>query len=252
MTAIDPAELLMAVTGLSPFINGKPPKITIELLKRAGELPQLMTEKAAAVVRGSMKHTPMVRSHSYDQLLDRLTKKLPDHEVEAIAEAFPIEEHDLATPFQIYVVHAFDQVRGIFPTSAVQSFAGPRNVRPTADKLWSFFNIFSLLNDPMRVFELMGAASILNSQVQAFRLVYPSMAAFISSAIENATVDAKAENDKFRLPPRAEIGVARWLGRRTVDFKPPQPPQAGNQPPAKTKTNPLKNLQTTAQRASQP
>lgn len=226
---IDPSELLLATVGISTFINGEAPKITIGVLKEARDLPQKITERAAELCKGQLKHTPIPRPHSYKQLLDRLTQKLPPHELEAVELNFAPDEHDLSNAFTVFVQNAYQQLREMFPTSGVKTFAGPKPITPTDDRVFKFWNDFALLNSPLRVFDLIGSGSLLRSQAAALRKMFPTMSAFIDEAIQDAVVDAKAEaeEDKYALPPRAEYGVAVWFGRRAVDFKPAAPPAPG-------------------------
>lgn len=222
MPVLDPAELLFATIGVSPVVNNAIPKITIGKLKEATEIPNRIDELARQIVNSGVKHSPIPREHDYKKLLDRLTKPLPISELEGIHNLFPPEETDLATPFQIFVQYAYKIVRDMFPVSVVLNYAGPKNIIPSADKVWKFYSQLSVINDPLRILGLIATGGLLRSQADAVRSLYPTISRYIDSALINAVGDKKMENEKFQLSPTAERGVSVWLGRRLVPYVSPE------------------------------
>jgi hypothetical protein len=246
---VAPEEALLAVVGVDCVIKDEFPKIGITRVREAAKLMETIDEKVKSMVRGSGTYKMAERAHNYRDLLDRLTVPFPADEVGKIIESFPPEEHELAGPFSLLAQHAFAQVQALFPISSINGIAGPRNIEPTNEKIWHFFNQLSVLNNPLRVIDLIGAAALLKSQVAAMRDVYPTVSQYIDHAIIEAIVEAKAENEKFQLSPRAEMGVTKWRGGKTLPFKPAPPPEPRPDPKQQGKQM-SKDLQTVGQAGS--
>jgi len=228
--AIDPAELLLATIGLTPIIKNDVPKIGVAKLKEAADLPARLKELAQQAIAGTLKFPKIPRPTDYKFLLDRLSAPMAAGEVETIGKDFPKEETDLAGPFMIYVQHAYGVVKDLFPIAAVQSYAGPKNITPTSDRIFQFYNEYSVLDDPTRVFALISSASLLKRQAAALRQLYPTLSAAIDSALTSAIQDAITGRPGHRLTARVEAGLKAWKGDRLVDFRPPPPPEQAGKP----------------------
>lgn len=246
---IDPSEGLLAEIGVDPIIKDDMPKISMALVLRAAEVMRNIDASVARMVRGDHAKTTLPRNHNYKDLLDRLTQPFPPEETQQIIDSFPPEEHELAGPFALLCQHAFEEIRTFFPVSKVVNFAGPKNIQPTSDRVWHFFNQLSVLNAPLRIADLIGSAALLKSQVVAMRSIYPTISQYYDHAIIEAVIEARAENDDYQLPPRAEVGVAVWRGNKVVPYAPPKPPEAT--PPANASHGKLdKSMQTVGQAGS--
>jgi hypothetical protein len=118
--------------------------------------------------------------------------------------------------------------------------------------VWKFFSALEVLNDPLRVFPLIATGAILKSQVDAMREIYPTLSKEIDAAVYQAIAKKSAASgvrNPFRLPPRAELGVAVWLGRRIVPHQPPKKPDAPPGPGSPPPSNLPNNLATRNQKA---
>jgi hypothetical protein len=103
-----------------------------------------------------------------------------------------------------------------YPISQYQTIAGSTNLQPTDMKKFKFKSVLEMVNEPLRVFELMSTGALLKSQAHAVRTVYPTLSACIDAALMNETVSAKAAKASFELPPRAEYGVKNWLQKPQI------------------------------------
>lgn len=251
---IDPAEALLATVGITPIIKNEWPRIGIQRVREAAKLMETIDEKVRAMVKGGGSYKMAERPHSYRDLMDRMTEPFPPEEVHAIVESFPPEEHELAGPVSLLAQHAFQQVQALYPISTINGIAGPRNIEPTSDKVWHFFNQLAVLNNPLRVIDLMGTAALLKSQVAAMRDVYPTISQYIDHAIIDAIIDAiieqKADSPNFQLKPRAEVGVTTWRGGKVLSYAPPKPPEPKPDPKQQGKQM-AKDLKTVGQAGSE-
>lgn len=235
---INPGELALASIGVSALIDGPPPKMGQGRRDEAEAIGRDIPRRARELVADeAMKRTPTPRAHSYKALLDRFARKLDEpllaaHETQALVDAFPAEASEMSGAFSMVAQAALEKLRTLFPMSEYRSFTGPKNLPPDDVKVWKFFNQLEVLNDPMRVFPLIATGALLKSQAQAVREVYPTLSQDIDAAIYAAIAKKGAEtNGKYKLPPRAEMGVATWMGRRVVPYQPPKPaPPPGGAP----------------------
>lgn len=230
---VNPGELALATMGVSPIIDGDPPKMGLGRIREAMGIPRTAERAAARLCKNELPYQPMPRAHDYPKLLKRFQKGLQAHEMPDLVGLFPHDAADMAGAFQMVAQDAFEKVKGLFPTSVVTSFVGPTNMTPPSELVWKFFAQLEVLNDPCRIFMLAANGALLKSQALAVREIYPSLSALFDSTLYDAIGKAKAERLSYQLPPRAEYGVAVWLGRRTVEFAPKKPdaPAPGAAPP---------------------
>lgn len=245
---IDPNELLLATMGVTPIINNEVPAITIGRMKEAREIPEKITELAKSMVSGGLKYVSPPRNHSYPKLLGRLTQPMEPNEIDKIVNAFTDEEHDLSGSFAAFCQHAYQAVQSIFPVQVMQNYAGPKNLTPPDDKIFSFFNQLQLLDNPLTALPLISTGAMLRTQANACRSLYPTLSQFVDSAIDDAIIETKADNEDYQVPQRIERGVSVWQGKRYLPFKLPEPPQQN--PKLPTPKSASKDLETQSQRVS--
>lgn len=223
--AINPGELALASIGISCIIRGDMPKIGLERLRDMGGIPNKITQLAGQLADGKLAYQPYSHEHKYMALLDRLTNPLKQHEIDGIIEKFHIEAGDIGTQFSIAVQQALADLKDIFPVSVYRTFAGPKNLPPNADVVFQFLNRLDVINDPLRVMPLIATGALLKSQSAIVRQVYPSLSKYVTQQIYAAVAKRRADgpaSKPYQLPPRAEIGVATWIGQK-AEFRPPKP-----------------------------
>ena len=248
--SINPGELALACIGLSPVIKGEMPKIGLGKLNDMGNIPKEITRLAGKLCDGELAYQPYSHEHSYKTLLDRLTNPLKQHEVADLIGKFHIEAGDIGTQFAIVVQQALQDLKAIFPVSVYRTFAGPKNIEPNANVVFEFLNRLDVINDPLRVMPLIATGALLGTQRDIVKQIYPTLSDFITKEIYSAVAKRRAEGPvtkPWQLPPRAEIGVAKWNGQK-AEFRPPKPnppvdPNAVKPQDAKMKaTGPQKSI----------
>jgi hypothetical protein len=234
---INPGELALATIGVSAIIDGTVPKMGVGRQQEALRIPSRLDELAADVVNGSIKRPPMPRPHSYRQLLDHFATGLQPQHIQELIARFPHDASDMSGSFLLCAQAALDHLKKLFPMSVYSTFTGPQNLTPDDVSVWKFFSQLEVLNDPLRVFPLIATGALLKSQVDGMREIYPTLSAAIDDSVNGAIAKKSAQSIspegqvKYRLPPRAEIGVGIWLGRRIVPHQPPKKPNAPAGPP---------------------
>lgn len=233
----NPGELALATIGVSAIVDGDVPKMGVERQREALGIPKkLLTLAADAIGDEAIKRPPMPRRHSYRKLLDHFAKGLQPHQVQELIEKFPHDASEMSGAFLLVAQAALEHLKKLFPMSVYSTFAGPKNLTPDDVSVWRFFSQLEVLNDPLRVFPLIAIGAILRAQVLAMREIYPTLSDAIDAAIYEAVAKKTATTSgKYRLPPRAELGVANWLGRRIMSHvKPEELPPASPQTPTST------------------
>jgi hypothetical protein len=223
---VDPGELALAVVGVTALIDGDPPKMGKGRQDEAYAIPDKAVREARHVFdqKREHKYTPLKRHGSYRAMLDRFTKGLQSTDVYDFIGMFPPEASEMAGAFQLTAQNAFEHMKQMFPTTTVTGFLGPANITPDDVRVWRFFSQLEVLDDPLRVFNLIESAALLKSQVDAARAIYPTLTKLFDAALYEAMGLEKAAKQSYRIPPRTEQGLSVWFGRRFVEHQPPQPP----------------------------
>jgi hypothetical protein len=226
---LDPGELALASIGVTALINDEVPKFGKGKIQAALDIPAELPKLARQLMAGELHSKPAKRTGNYRKLLDRLAKPMSPAEVEALVSRFPPEATDMSGPFVVSCQAAWARLADLFPVSVIESFTGPTNITPTDDVVWKFFNQLQILDDPRRVYELMGSGALLRSQVEALKGVYPTISAAVETSIYEAVASAKAMRSSYQVPPSVDVGIKVFLGRRQIDSRdqsktPPPPP----------------------------
>lgn len=225
-------ELALAVVGVTALIEDDLPKMGVGRQEEAMAIPAKAVKLARAALAedGEHAYAPIKRHGSYRAMLDRFTKGLATTDAQKLIDVFPAEASDMAGSFQMVAQGAFEHMKSMFPTTVVSSFTGPSNLTPDDVRVWRFFSQLEVLDDPLRVFNLIESAALLKSQVAAVHEIYPTLSKLFDAAIYEQMGLAKAAKQSYRMPPRTEQGLATWFGRRIVDHVPPKPPGAAPPP----------------------
>lgn len=229
---LDLGELALAVVGVTALIDDDIPKMGKGRQEEALAIPGKAQKLARAILAEDAEHKyePMSRPGSYRAMLERFKAGLQTGDVQKLVDAFPPEASDMSGSFQLVAQAAFQHMKELFPTTVVTSFLGPSNVTPDDGRVWKFFSQLQVLDNPLRVFNLIETAALLRSQVAAVRTIYPTLSKLFDAAIYEAMGLAKVAKQSYRMPPRTEQGLSTWFGRRIVAHVPPKP--AGPPPPA--------------------
>jgi len=235
MGEIQQGEIALAMIGVSNVIEKKVPRWTLEKMREFDKIAETLAEQAAKCVGGDIELAPLPIDHDYYQALDRLSKPLPQEDIAATQDKFPQAFDQLSSEFIVTLQNTWNHLKTIFPISEYLEFSGPKNLLPTGDKTWRFFNKLRVLNNPLSVYMLISSGALLKEQAKAVQEFFPTLSQAITDSIY-AAIEAKTlENPKFKMPERTKLGLNNWLGRRSVAYDPAPPPQVN--PAATQKLN---------------
>jgi len=209
---LDEAECALAVIGIHSVLSRKSGKVLAPQRKQIKDYGKIIKSKVRQMVDGTLEcEFPM--PPNYDSLLRDLSEPMNIGQIEAMIK--PLGE-DIKMPFQAIVSNAYQIIQPALPKNPYKTMAGTKNLPIDDPSFFSFYWTYSVINDPLRVIELMSAASLLRSQVDVVKKIFPSICAAIGDAIDIEIPAHKAKNRNFELTYTAEQGVLIWRGLPVV------------------------------------
>lgn len=240
---IDPAEGLLSVIGLRPFIYRDVPMVTKEHIAQAVRLPATIEGLARELCRGDLKGVG-IKALDQKKMLRVLYEDFSPLDFEATTKALAKNAADLDAPLLAKVGDAIQYLRGIFPRESFATLEGQDQLEPNEYDVIAFTAVLDALDNPLTVFNGMSNGSVLGTQIKAVRAMYPTIAEAIDEAVTEMPAEMRAAKASFNLDWNTEIGINKWLGRPPVDTElvamlrdaeaaalaaiaPPPPPKAG-------------------------
>jgi hypothetical protein len=220
LSNIDPGEAVLAIIGLHAVIQNEIPRWTLEKQRELDKLRDEIQELADEAIQGKIELRPLKREKDYDTLLAKIKEPLSPERIRAIQFRFPDSADEIVSYFIVVLQNSWAHLGEIFPVSEYLTFMGPKNLTPTGDKTWQFFNKLLVLNDPRDVFMLISSGAMLKSQAEVVKEFFPTLSQAITDSLYAAIAKTKAEDEGFLMPSQTSTGLANWLGRRTVDYDP--------------------------------
>jgi hypothetical protein len=216
---IDLVEAAMAVIGVQPIVSRNVERFTKGKWNEADALGRRIQSAARDVCDGTMSTKIPLGSVNYNVILKDLTEPFNEAQLVEMVAQFPPELHELSSAFIMKAQEVVGSLRQILPIAEHKTIAGSHVVPPSQMQLRRFVSTLTVLDDPMRMFPLMAAGALLNTQTISVRKIYPSISRAIDEALQEAIEASKARKKSYELPPRAEIGVGAWRGNPQVDKK---------------------------------
>jgi hypothetical protein len=216
MSSIDPVESLLAVVGLQPFITKKLDKVTAVQMHEAADYNKLVSKLSKEVVSGEFARRMPAVGINYQKMLTDLSEKATDAELQEMLSKFPMQLHHLIGELAAKVQQMLDFLRGIFPVQTRTTILEETNILPSALAIQKFAVLFDVLDSPIRVFNHIANGSLLTSQAQVVRQLYPTIAKAIDDSLTESMDREKTQSKSFRLPVLVNIGIGKFRGLQSV------------------------------------
>ncbi len=217
MPSLDLVESAMAVIGVKPIVSRAVERFTKGKWHEMEALPKRIVELSRSLCDGTLSTKIPLGSVNYNAVLKDLSEPYNEQQLTEMAAKFPPELHELTSAFLLKAQEVCASLRQILPIVEHKTLSGSRVIPPSQMQLRRFVSTLIVLDDPMRIFPLMAAGAMLNTQTISMRKVYPSIAKAVDDALQASIEREKAAKKSYELPPRAEIGVSAWLGKPQVD-----------------------------------
>lgn len=208
---IDPAEALLAVTGVGFLTGERKDAISEDEIVKARELEQTIETKAKSAYSGALA-TRAPAPIDYERTLKRLSKLQDVNDHAERAAMFPPGYHKLATVYNILLHQLQSEVAKMLPRQTWESVTGTNVGPPTDLAFWKFQSILQIIDEPMTVFRLIGNGMLLKKQALALKTIYPSLAQVITTSLVECAVDRKAKSKgKWQPGWKLNKGLAAWF-----------------------------------------
>ena len=215
MTPLDPVEVALAVIGVRPVISKTVERVTAAQGAEMVAYPRTIVSNARAVCAGELASVPF-GAFNYDKTLKDLSEGYDEDQLVAMVQKFPEALNDLASEFIVKAGQTVQLLSDIFPRQLYIDLLGPKNLIPAELTIRRFVSILDVIDDPMRVFPLMGCGALLASQRDTVVKVYPTISKAITESLRECAERELAAKKSFQFTARANIGIGTWIGRAQV------------------------------------
>jgi hypothetical protein len=250
------AEATLALVGLTPVLTGNMPYIGVMKQREILAMPKRIQGLCDDMVNDRLpRKLKMPRDFSYLKLLDVFTGPMSEQAIGQIHGKYQPGLGDQAVEFISLVANCHKHLADMVPISTYDTVLGPVPIQPPGDKLWSFWNRYWVVNDPLIVMTLAQAGALNPEQVATLSEFYPSLYEHIKTGLVQALTKRKLSQASFlSLPPRIDRGMTTLLQRRLVPFgsnKHLVQPDPLQQPPGPvTQSTPSQSLLSPGQKAA--
>lgn len=211
---IDLGEAMVAKIGAQPFIYKTFEKIDRSQWREIRDIDGEVKTLAKQLCAEELK-PPKSRTVNYDRMLEQLPIDPKAGEFAAIVDAFKNEQLDLATMLQGQVLRTYNFLRTCFPIQTVKSAVGWENVQPADALIMAFEDTWSLIDEPLSLFNWIAEDSLTSGLAVDVMKCYPSLYSSAVSAIVAAIQNAKASDKEFS--PTWERSFASLIGVPGLD-----------------------------------
>lgn len=208
---VDVGEAILAVNGCADLVQKAPVRITQQELFRIDRFPETIDKMARQLCRDRLERPyERVFVKSYKRTLDLLSEPPSPDYLASIAARFPPAAHGAIASFMVVAARAWNFLAESYPKTVKQEMLGVRNLAVGGPRLGEWESIYTAVNDPLHLFDLVRTARLQKRQVEAVQLVYPTTFIAIKEAIFMCAIETKARRPKWE-PPFVQ-GIATLIG----------------------------------------
>lgn len=218
MKQVDPAEATLAVIGVRPILTREVERFTMEQARNVADYPKTIYKLAKSVVQGERFKVPF-EPINYRKTLEALfSDEFNMQQIADMAAKFPPILHAVTSDFLVEAGNMIQYLRKLYPRNDRQTLTGAvQALQPSALAIQRFVTTFNILDDPLRTFAFIASGSLLHTQVQCMRDMYPTISDAITDAFDDAETGERAKKKSFQLPPLTQIGLATWKNLPRLD-----------------------------------
>lgn len=210
-------ETLLAVTGIRGILERTPKRVTLADKDAAEMLPR---EIRRAVRRfldddGGPRKVPRAQPFDYQWALEHIQAALEPQHIEAIAESFRPEDHELASDYMAVAQRVITYLQGILPLRTAETMAKSISLDPSDTEIARFRRAFDVANDPMIVLRDMDVGTLVADQIHHLDACYPEIYGLMKARTAMGMADAMARKKSWRLSYRRDRLVQVLFGTTT-------------------------------------
>ncbi len=209
-TPLDPAESLMAITGVGLLTGERQASISTEEIRRAANLADTVEAKAKSCFNQSLD----VRAPApinFKRSLKRLSALQGHSDHVDRMEKMPPGFTKLGITYNILLHNLQGEIMKMLPVQTWQSIGGTETAPPSDLKFWKFLSILQVIDEPLTVFRLIANGQLLKKQALAVKTIYPTLSERITTALVSCWISHKAKQADYRPNWILNKGLAAWF-----------------------------------------
>lgn len=200
---IDPAEALIVVTGLGPFLKHSSRDLGGAIV-RSEQLADTLEGKIYRFInRAEREPSSDLPTFDFDATVELLDTP-PDHDaIEKTLAAFG-SQHQLALNVgsQVTRIHAY--VRQQIPRRVHIGLDGPEKLEPARSELFRFRRCWRLADEPLALFDELQEYALSRDQVKTFAEMFPATFATLWPITQECLVRKKTASERWELSRQKE------------------------------------------------
>lgn len=202
---IDPAEALVVVTGLVPFLEHTSRDLGSKIVQ-AEKLPETLEAKIYRFINREDRETPSdLPAFDFDEVVRLIDGPEPDEtpkshdEIDKTLAAFG-SQHQLALSVGSQVTRIHGYVQQQIPRRVHVGLDGPEKLPPARSELFRFRRCWRIAENPLSLFDELQEYGVSRDQVKCFAAMFPTTFATLWPTIQTCLVRKKTASEKWQLP----------------------------------------------------
>lgn len=253
-------EALLAVTGIRGILERTPKRITMADKDAAERLPREIRRSIRRFLddEGGPRKVSRIAPFDYQWALEHIQAALEPHHVEAIAESFRPEDHEVAADYLRVAQNVIHYLQSILPIRTEETMSQSFSLDPSDTEIARFRRAYDVANDPMVILrDMEGSGALIPEQVNHLKMCYPDLHGFIQARMGTGLAEAMARHRKgWKLSYRRDrlvqilFGTTTWSKDLASDLQSnfkladKMEGQKGGPAPAKSQSKAASNVQT--------
>lgn len=230
--SIDKGEVWACALGLDPVLAKAIPRVTAAHKRAVQGLNDIIAKQVNRLVTGKLDADyPDVPD--YKDLSAALAVTFDADSTEAVMSVLPDDDK---LPYLTVAQRQYEFMAAAIPRPVRETLVGTVPMPPDSTALYRFNGLYRVIDNPLYLLDLMGSGTVLHNQVHAVRIVFPTLTAYLDTAIRDAVIEQVTKDPDYTVPYLADSGIRDYLGMEQVykpyqaAFIPPLEPDAGQKP----------------------
>jgi len=208
MATIPIGQKILAITGVLPFLEGKPLRVTMTQADMADRIQGRIRKSIKRFLTEPALEAPKPVEFDYKRALKLLT--------EINENRLGDQMQDEASGFAVAALGpVLQHLTSIAPRRSITGLTGTKAIPPSDAEISRFRRAWAIANDPLSILNSLEAGAVSRDQSSDLATMYPAIYDDMREAVFLVLVDVKAQRAKFELSPRKDKALQAFLRTRT-------------------------------------
>lgn len=209
---IDPAEALIVVTGIEPFLRHTSRDLGGAIV-RAEKLPETLEAKIYRFINREEREPPTdLPAFDFDETVALIDSKKtgpdgtpPVHDdIDKTLSAFG-GQHQMALEVGSHVTRIHAYLDQQVPRRVHIGLDGPHKLPPAQSELYRFRRCWRIASEPLALFDELQEYALSRDQVKCFAEMFPTTFKTLWPTVQRSLVRKRVASEKWELPRQKEI-----------------------------------------------